>query len=106
MTKQEILDLIKDARDMGLKSIEIEGIKVEFNSNPSSIQKPAENRPETMNNSEVLAEDLVAKPNPFDELTEEEILYWSSDYGVELAEARRKEQLDAIQRKQEDDART
>lgn len=101
MTKQEILELIKDVKELGLKSIEIEGIKVEFTNNTQtdSVGK----------NSKVpddqKAEDLVAKPNPYDELTDEEILYWSSGYGIELSEQRKQEQSDALQRKVEDDTK-
>lgn len=98
MTKQEILDLIKDAKELGLKSIEIEGIKVEFTNDTQTSQMGKIGEiPDDQK-----AEDLIAKPSPYDELTDDEILYWSSGYGVELSEQRKKEQQDNIQRKIED----
>lgn len=101
MTKQEILELIKDAKELGLKSLEVDGIKVEFTNDTQSDQVGKDSKiPDDQK-----AEDLIAKPNPYDELTDDEILYWSSGYGVELSEQRKKEQQDNIQRKMEDTER-
>lgn len=97
MTKQEILELIKEAKALGLKSLEVDGMKVEFNSN----DKTPSQQPATVQ-EELTAEELVAKPGPLDEYTDEEILFWSSDYGLDLAAAKTKEHMEKLQRKQED----
>jgi hypothetical protein len=94
MTKNEILELIKEAKELGLKSIKIGDISVEFNSVEETTKKAIENNL----SGELEAKDLVAPPNKYDELTDEEILFWSSDYGYELEAARKKEQEDSIRR--------
>lgn len=98
MTKQEIFEIIKEAKELGLRSIEIDGIKVEFNDSNKNDQKrylePSEVTPE--------AKDLVAPPSPYDELTDEEILFWSSDYGPELERQRKKEYEDNVKRNSDD----
>lgn len=98
MTKQELLEFIKEAKALGLKSIEVDGVKVEFN---DGNQK----EPLAQDARDLDAKDLVAPPNPYDELTDEEILFWSSDYGHELAAKRKKEQEDNIKRKEDDSIR-
>ncbi len=100
MTKQELLELIIAAKELGLKSLEVDGVKVEFNTNESVKNRYLEGEQETLE-----AKDLVAPISKYDELTDEEILYWSSDYGKELQERRLKEQQENAQRKAEDLAR-
>lgn len=94
MTKEEVFEYIEKARSMGLKSIEVNGIKVEFQ---SKIVREVKANTESIGD-DMKAEDLVMPPNPYDVLTDEEILFWSSDRGIELEMERRKEQLDAIKR--------
>lgn len=80
MTKAEALELIKEAKSLGLKSIEIDGLKVEFNSSEIPIIK-----------EDINDEELVAPMSKYDQLTDEEILFWSSGYGYELEKEKLKE---------------
>ena len=98
MTKQEILELIKEAKELGLKSIKIGDIAVEFNSVEESTPKKGYITPQ----QELEADDLVKPISPLDELSFEEILFWSSDYGIELEQAKIRDNMDAAQRKAED----
>lgn len=98
MTPKETLELIQQLKEMGADSIEVNGVKVNFTKVDTKITtKTSEN--------DLTAEELVAKPNKYDELTDDEILYWSSGYGQELEAERKKEQEDNLTRKQEDAAR-
>jgi hypothetical protein len=69
MTKQEILELIKEAKELGLTEITVGDIHMKFNTHPENTPKKGDITPEI----ELNAEDLVAKMNPYDELTDEEI---------------------------------
>ncbi len=103
MTKQELLELIKESKDLGLHSLKIDGVEFEF----ETSNKQPQNIPVSDDIGNILeAKDLVALPNKYDELTDDEILFWSSDYGVELEAARKKEQQDELQRKYEDATRS
>lgn len=93
MTKQEILDLVKECKDLGLKSIEIDGHKFEFHDNIPTTKEIKED------SSELTYEQLISKPSPYDELTDEEILFWSTDYGQELAEQRKTQKQEELERK-------
>ena len=100
MTKDEILQLIKDTKELGLKSLEVDGVKIEFGD--VEVVTKSENHDNIVTDEEPKAEDLVVPPSPYDQLTDEEILYWSSDYGQELELARKKEQEDNIKRASDD----
>ena len=99
MTKEEILQIIKDLKEMGAKRIEVEGIIIEFNEELKSEHKPKE----LSDPIEPEYKDLIASPSPFDELTDEEILFWSSDYGKELENKRRKELEDSKKDRRHDE---
>ncbi len=104
MTKQELLELIKESKELGLRSLKIDGVEFEFETSSKQSQLLPVN--DETSNIVVEAKDLVALPNKYDELTDDEILFWSSDYGVELEAARKKEQQDELQRKYEDATRS
>lgn len=88
MTKTELLDFIKEAKELGLKSIEIDGVKIEFIENPQKVIKQDNIDP----NIELKPEDIVVPMSKYDQLTDEEILFWSTGYGVELQEEKEREQ--------------
>lgn len=79
MDKRERIELIEEAKAMGLKSITIEGIVYEFGEPVKGGGYVADTK----------AEDLIKPLSVFEEMTDEEILYWSTPYGLEL-EAKRK----------------
>lgn len=70
MTKQERLEIINDAKEMGLTSVTIDGVKYEW-SVTSRAYGPV---------LDTDASDLIKEMSPFDGLSEEDILYWSSPY--------------------------
>lgn len=90
MTKEERFNIINEAYEFGLTSVTIDGVKYEWQ---------AKKRP----NSEVPdleASELIKEMSPFDGLSEEDILYWSSPHydtiqaEKELKAKHAKEQLD------------
>lgn len=93
MTKLEILEFIKEAKELGLKSIEIEGVKVEFGEPSQPVEVNA------VEPEELTAKDLMASLDKFEEISEEEILFWSSDYGLELEAQRKREKEESIARR-------
>lgn len=97
MTKQETLELIHQLREMGAESIEVNGVKVNFTNTPQKA---------SLNKDDVPEDELVAKPSPFDQLTDEEILFWSTDYGTELESKRRLEHDESILRQKEKEERS
>ena len=75
MDKKERIELIEEARLMGLKSITIEGVVYEFGSG----QRHSHDVPPDME-----AKDLVKPLGVFDEMSEEEIQYWHTNRFDEL----------------------
>lgn len=100
MTKTEVLELIKEAKELGVSSLKVDGVEIEFSREQSAdIPKKKVSENET---ADLQAKDLVAPPSPFDILTDQEILFWSCGYGVELEEQRKNEQKTKEQREKED----
>lgn len=98
MITPEILELLKQAKELGVKKVEINGMKFEFE------DKLEASAPESVpNDQELTYKDLVAAPSPFDELTDEEVLYWSSEYGKELAEQRKADYEESLKDKRSND---
>lgn len=64
------MDLIRQAKELGLSSIKIGDVELFFT--PRVEQKVAGPVPEAK------AEELITPPSPFDDLTEEEIAMWST----------------------------
>lgn len=95
MTKDEMIEAIQLAKDMGAKSVEVNGMKIEF---PTLVTKPKVDEKLLEDEITIDPKELVAPPSPYDELTDEEVLFWSSGYGIELAEMRMKEREDNIRR--------
>jgi hypothetical protein len=72
MTKDERMALINEAKELGLKSVTIEGITYEFNTH---IMAKVDEVPD------VEPTDIVAPEAFLDQLTDEEVLFWSvSEY--------------------------
>ena len=79
LTKDEILELIQKAKELGLQNIEVDGFKASFS--PITPTKPtAPSEP----NVELKAEDIVTPESAFNSLSDEEIQYWSSPYYEEI----------------------
>ena len=88
-TKQEIKEIILEARELGLEFVEIDGVKYGL----GKMQIAAKTFVEEMK-----AEEIVKPLSVLDEYSEEEIKYWATSYFDELQakkEARSKQkQLD------------
>lgn len=81
-TIEEIETILSHFKNLGLKSVTIDGITYEFKDLEKIVNPYV---------PELKPEEIVKPLSPFDELTEEEILYWATPYGKEL-EARKKAQ--------------
>lgn len=77
MTKQERQELIKEAQEMGLKSITIKGVKYELAETTSTAPKQLDEK-----ETESLAKELIK--NPFSDMTDDEILYYATPYYDQL----------------------
>ncbi len=75
-TKEEIASILAQAKEMGMESVEVDGVKYTLGAHPVTKQLgfPQELKPEEM----------VTPLSVLDEYTEEEILYWSSGYFDDL----------------------
>jgi len=82
MTKEQRLELINEARELGLKAITIEGVVYDL-----SVDKVVD-KPRLV--PDVEAKEILSPMSILDEYTEEEILYWSTPEFDEIQ--RRKEQ--------------
>lgn len=98
MTKEEIIELIKEAKELGLKSLKIGDILVEFN-----IEHSNEKVSPTIYKEHLKDEELVAPLSKLDQLTDEEILYWSTSYGQELEHRKKQEHEQNIRKQNEDE---
>lgn len=77
MTKAQRIKLIKEAQELGLKSITIDSVTYELS---HIMAKTPQYVPEAE------AKDLVNPLSVLDELSDEEILYWSSPHYDDLQE--------------------
>lgn len=86
MTKFQ-MDLINKAKELGLSSIKFGDTELHFNqSETKSVQN--------VTVPDLEAKDILAPPSPFDDLTDQDILYWSTPYFEELqAEKTRKQEV-------------
>lgn len=76
MTKEERLELIKEAKELGLKAIEIEGVRFELGE-----AKPVNNAiPLTEEQAKAMFTDSMV----LDEMSDDEILYYSTPYYDQL----------------------
>ena len=84
MTKQKRLELIQEAKEMGLKSIVID--KVTYNFDPIVVQPQI---------TDEEAKSMLAPLPYFDQLTDEEVLMWSTPRYDEIQQQKelRKQQI-------------
>lgn len=80
MTKRERVKLIQEAQELGLKSITIEDITYELGIVPKKNTIVPD----------LDAKDIVNPISFLDELSEDEVLYWSSPYYDDLQEQKLK----------------
>lgn len=79
LTPEEIQARIRIAKDMGCQSIEIDGIAYKF-FDPSKTY-PAQ---AIASVPDARAEDLIKPESVFDQISDEEVLYWSTPYYDQL----------------------
>jgi len=68
MNKQKLKDALEFAKDNGLESIEVDGIKFSV---PNAQEPTQEN-------------DITQPITPYDHISDEEVLYWSTGYYDEM----------------------
>jgi len=85
LTKDELIEVMNKFKELGLTSFEADGIKI-TNSTPAPAPSAQSYEPPKASPipEDVQAADIVTPISVFDELTEDEILYWSSSYFDEL----------------------
>lgn len=79
LNKDEILELLSKAKDLGVAQVEVEGLKVSFGSTPiETIKKVSAPVPESK------PEELIKPLSQMEEPTDDEVLYWSTPYYDQL----------------------
>jgi hypothetical protein len=78
-TKEEIAAIIQQSRELGVTSVVIDDVRYDIG---SVIVAKGEVQ-------EMKAEDIIAPMSVFEELTDEDVLYWSSGYYDELQSKKR-----------------
>lgn len=77
MNREELREILSEAREMQVESVEIQGIKYTLGSSPIVKQTYVE---------DLKPEEIVKPLSVLDEYTEEEILYYATGYFDELQE--------------------
>jgi hypothetical protein len=78
-TAAEVKELMDKAKELGLSHIKVEGFEASLTA-PKAEPAPAP----TVELSDDEIKALVSQPSPFDDLSEEEILYFATPYFDEL----------------------
>lgn len=86
MTKKKRLELIQEAKELGLKSIELNGVKYEIGQHAPAIEQKTISEEE----SKALLKALTS--TPLDEVTEDEVLYYATPYYDQLQEQKKLKQ--------------
>lgn len=84
MTPKQQMNLIKNAKNLGLASIKIGDVEIVF----------SKDRIEQTNNAvpDLEAKDILTPPSPFDNLTDEEVQYFATPYYDELQALKNRQQ--------------
>lgn len=90
MTPKQQMNLIKQAKDLGLASIKIGDVEIVFSKDRTEQKTHAV--------PDLEAKDILVPPSPFDDITEEEILYFATPFYDELQAIKNKKQ-EAIKEK-------
>ena len=77
MTKEKRLELIKEAKELGLKSIEIDGVKYD-------LGEPVKPKEEAQELSEDAVKALFTDTKILDEMSDDEVLFYSTPYFDQL----------------------
>lgn len=83
MNKFKRQELLKEAIELGLKSIELDGVKYEIGQYSPNIEQ----KPVSEEESKALLKALTS--TPLDELTEDEVLYYATPYYDQLQEQKK-----------------
>lgn len=86
MTAKDVLEILEKAKDLGIVHLKMNGIEADY-----APRVSPKHGSETV--PEVKFEEIVAPASPFDNLSEQEILYYAVPYGLEL-EAERLAQIE------------
>lgn len=81
-TDEEIQKILDTAKSRGIASVVIDGVTYNLYKEDQVIN------PNTKVVPDMEAKDIFAPMSPFDELSEDEVKYWSTPYGVELENMR------------------
>lgn len=80
--QEKLKEVIAFARSNGLKSVELDGIKMEIGDTPISLEPDG-------------GKDIIQITTPYDDLTDEEMDLWATPYFDELME-RKKARKEAL----------
>jgi len=87
-SKEELFKILNDANEMGVLKVEVDGVTYTLPGLKTKYQPPV---PEDLK-----AQDIVNPMSILDEMSEDEIKYWSSPYyDVLIADKERQQQMSA-----------
>ena|SRR5579864_3633010 len=98
MKKQKVISIIQPNSDVLLNDLIEKGWMIKTVNDRLAILEIDQH----LDAPELLAKDIVAPPSPFDEISDDEVLYWSTPYFDEI-QARK--QMQQQSRKEELDTR-
>lgn len=79
MDKQKLKEALEFAKENGLPSIEVDGVKITVPKEEIKLEVP-----------ELKTEEIVKFPNPLDEMSEDEITFYATPYYDELQAKKQK----------------
>ena len=82
MTKEQRIELIKEAKELGLKSVEIDGVKYD-------LGEPAPQPKEAIELTEDQAKAMFTDTKVLDEMSDDEVLFYSTPYYDQLQHEKR-----------------
>lgn len=90
LTAEEIMKLMNHAKELGVTTVKVDGFEAHL------VPKLPPTEPMT----EIDDKDLVVPPSPFDDLSDEELLYFATPYFDEL-QAKKQAQAEKIKEEKE-----
>lgn len=81
LTKDEIIEVLTKAKELGLTHIKLEGLECDFRTNIGQITSP-----QTISHfvPEMKSEEIVTPLSTLDDVSDEELLYYATPYYDEL----------------------
>ncbi len=98
LTAQDIIAVMTKAKELGVNELKVEGLELRVNAQSPVVVEKISPLKEIPNDLKI--EDILAPSSPFDNMSDEELLYYATPYFDEL---QAKKELMAKQRKDDED---